>query len=133
MSGTDYAKALGVAVFLMVLNVSIAYGVVAVYAYLIEPGHEQAFYEAAAQRIAPWSSIFAGIPLFYFASRFLARRAPHRNGATFGLAMAGGYAVVDIAILASAAALPAMLGFFAASIASKAIAAWLGGQHSGHH
>lgn len=64
MQALDYLKAFGVSLLLLVSNVLIAFGVMAVYGHLIDPGHDQAYYEAAALRIAPWSSVVAGAALF---------------------------------------------------------------------
>ena len=126
MKGSDYIKAFLAAIALMIINVAVSYGVVAVYAYLIEPGHEPAFYEAAAQDIAPWSSVIAGFILFFIAGRYFAKRKPERNGIAFALTMAGGYAIVDVAILMAVGVLVSLTGIFILSMSTKAIAAYLG-------
>ena len=56
MKPIDFAKAAGVAVAVLVLNVLIAILVVFVYSVLIDPGHPREYYDAAAPRIAPWCS-----------------------------------------------------------------------------
>lgn len=101
MSGLDYIKALGVALLLMVLNVAASFGVVAAYAYLIEPGHEAAYYEAAAQSIAPWSSVFVGALLFFVAAWFFGARKPARPALAFALTFAAIYTAIDFAIIAA--------------------------------
>lgn len=77
MNALDFVKAFGVALLLMVLNVTASFGVVAVYAYLIEPGHEAAYYETAAQSIAPWSSVFAARCCSSWRRGSLAYASPH--------------------------------------------------------
>ncbi len=116
---TDFAKAVGVALVIMMANVAISYGVVAVYAYFIEPGHDGAFYEASAQRIAPWSSVVAGGFLFFGALYWLTRRTPDRHAIGFALAVASSYAAFDLAILAGAGALPSLGGIVALSLLTK--------------
>lgn len=130
MNLLDFLKALGVALLLMVLNVVAAFGVVWVYSMFIEPGHDEAFYAAAAQRIAPWSSIFAGVLLFFLGSWLLAWRRTGRNGYLFAAAVVGVYAAIDVSVLLAAGATAAMSAIVAASMLSKLGAAlagaWLG-------
>ncbi len=54
-------------------QIAAAFGWVAVYSYLINPGQPFATYEAHAQASGAWVSIFAGAPIFYAASRWIAR------------------------------------------------------------
>lgn len=126
MNLLDFAKALGVALLLMVLNVAAAFGVVAVYSFLIEPGHEPAFYQDAAQRIAPWSSILAGAVLFFLAALWLSWRRTGRNGFAFAATFVIIYAAIDIAVIAAAGALGALGGMVVGSMVSKLAAALLG-------
>ncbi len=123
---TDIPKAIGVALVIMVVNVAISYGVVAVYAYFIEPGHDAAFYEASAQRIAPWSSVVAGVFLFFGALYWLTRRTPDRHAIGFALAVALAYATFDLAIVGGTGALPSLAGIVALSLSTKFAAAIAG-------
>ena len=77
MTAADFGKAAGVALAIMIVNVAISFGVVAVYSIAVDPGHDQAYYEAAAQWIAPLSSIAFGWILFLCASFVLARKPSH--------------------------------------------------------
>ncbi len=130
MKGLDYLKASGVALLLMVLNVAASFGVVAVYAYLIEPGHEAAYYEAAAQRIAPWSSVFVGALLFFLAAWFFGVRKPARSAIFFALTFAAIYTAIDFAIIAAVGGLPHLGLVVWISVAAKFSAAALGAQLS---
>ncbi len=56
MNFAEFTKALGVSLFVLVLTLAASFPMVAVYAYLIEPGHPPEFYSEAANWIAPWSS-----------------------------------------------------------------------------
>jgi hypothetical protein len=97
MKPIDFAKAAGVAVAVLVVNVLIAILVVLVYRFAIEPGHESEFYDEAALRIAPWCSHIAGTALFFGAGYLFTRRRPDRNGLLFALAFTVLYALIDAA------------------------------------
>lgn len=126
MTALDYVKALGVALLLMVLNVAASFGVVAVYAYGIEPGHEPAYYEAAAQRIAPWSSVFVGALLFFAAAWFFGSRRPARSALAFALTFAAIYTAIDFAIIAAVGGLSHLGVVVLISVAGKFTAATAG-------
>jgi len=99
MQPIDYLKALGVALATLFVTLAASFPMVAVYAYFIEPGHDQAFYNAAAQWIAPWSSYIFG-PILFFAFNFwLARRSPARNAIAFAISSIVLYVAVDLSLL----------------------------------
>lgn len=126
MTIMDFVKAFGVAVLLVALNVVIAFGVMWVYGNFINPGHEPAFYQQEAQRIAPWSSLVAGVFLFFLAGWEFAQRKPARNALMFAATFAIVYIILDVGIIAAAGALSALGMIVAASMASKLIAALAG-------
>jgi hypothetical protein len=126
MTAIDYAKAFGVALLLMVLNVAVSFVVMAVYGYLIDPGHEPSYYESAAQRIAPWSSVFAGALLFFVAAWLFGLRKPARPALAFALLFTTIYTLIDLSIIAAVGALASMGYIVAISIAAKFAAAFLG-------
>ena len=68
---------------------------VAIYSYVINPGQPVATYQAHAQVAGPWVSILAGAPIFYAASRWIARTRPT------ALALFAIFFVVDGALLVS--------------------------------
>jgi len=126
MTAIDFAKAFGVAVGILVVNVAISFAVVAAYSVWVEPGHDQAYYEAAAQWIAPWSSVAFGWLLFFIACYVLSR-GPKRNALAFALAVFAAYAAIDIGILSAACAMSsAFVPFVALSLTSK-LAGEIGG------
>jgi hypothetical protein len=123
MKPRDYAKAAGVAIVLLALNVLIAILVVFGYSILIEPGHPREFYDAAALRIVPWCSHIAGTALFFAAGYLFARRRPQRNGFLFATAFTALYAIID----AAAVGFVGVFGIrFALSMLAKFLAALLG-------
>ena len=95
----DYAKATGVAIAVLIVNILISIFVVLIYAFAIEPGHPSEFYDAAALRIAPWCSHTAGTALFFGAAYWFTTRRPERNGYLFALAFTALYAFIDSAIM----------------------------------
>jgi hypothetical protein len=131
VTAVDFAKAFALAFGILVVNVAISFGVVAVYSTWVEPGHDQAYYEAAAQWIAPWSSIAFGWLLFFIACHFFSRR-PERNALAFAIAVFLAYAAVDLGILFAAGAAATLLPIVALSLASKLVGAiggvWMAGR-----
>jgi hypothetical protein len=131
VTAIDFAKAFGVAVGILVVNVAISFGVVAAYSVWVDPGHDQAYYEAAAQWLAPWSSVAFGWLLFFIACMLLSRR-PERNALAFAIAVFAFYAAIDLGILFAAGALGALVPFVALSLASKLVGAiggvWMAGR-----
>jgi len=76
-----------------VTQIAAAFGWVAIYSYLINPGQPFATYQAHAQVSGPWVSIIAGAPIFYAASRWIARTLPT------ALALFGIFLVIDGGLL----------------------------------
>lgn len=116
------------ALLIMAVNVGISILYMVVYGYLINPGQPNQHYQDHVQIAAPYSSIIAGAPLFYLAGRFLTRRWPAAARVKAALLMALVYAVIDLAALASAGFQTRLMIFTAISLATKFIAAYLGGQ-----
>jgi hypothetical protein len=110
----------------MFVNVLISVLVIVVYSYAIAPGHDEAFYQAAAERIAPWSSVVFGAPLFFGAVYWLGRKRPERNAVAFALTCVGIYAALDITIILSVGG--TLLGVVALSMSTKLLGAYLGGR-----
>jgi hypothetical protein len=57
-------------------QIAAAFGWVAIYSSLVNPRQPMATYQAHAQASGPWVSIIAGAPIFYAASRWIARSLP---------------------------------------------------------
>ncbi|MGI8979848.1 MAG: hypothetical protein ACR2FY_11540 [Pirellulaceae bacterium] len=123
MKPMDFAKAAGVAIVVLVLNVLIAVLVIVAYSIVIEPGHPKEYYDAAALRIAPWCSHIFGTALFFAAGYFFARRRPERNGLLFAVAFTVLYAIIDSATVGFVGALSVEHGL---SMLAKLLAALAG-------
>jgi hypothetical protein len=125
----DIAKATGVAILLLVLNVSIAILVILVYSYLIDPGHPTEYYNQAALKIAPWCSHTAGTALFLVAGYLLTKWRPERNGYLFATTFTVLYIIIDAATVGFAGVLEmefalSMLAKFVAALAGVVLAVW---------
>ena len=59
-----------------------AFAWVAIYSYLINPGHDSPYYQNYAEFASPIVSIVVGIPYLFFASRWVGRKAGTRAVAT---------------------------------------------------
>ena len=111
----------------MIVNVLISVLYVVVYSYLIDPGHEEAYYQAHAQVAAPYSSIIAGIPLMFLAGRWIGSKFPKGNSVKAALLVWLVYFLIDFTIIMAAGALSQIAVLFAISFATKFGAAFLGG------
>jgi hypothetical protein len=131
MTAIDFVKAFAVGFGILVVNVAISFAVVAAYALWVEPGHDAAYYEAAAQWIAPWSSVAFGWLLFFIACYVLSRR-PERSALAFAIAVFAAYAALDLGILFAAGALSPFPPIVGLSLASKLVGAiggvWMAGR-----
>jgi len=83
----------------LVITVAASFPMVAFYAYFIEPGHPQEFYNEAALWIGPWSSYVLGPVCFLAFNFWLARRSPERNAMVFAAATIGLYVLLEIAMM----------------------------------
>lgn len=128
MSAIDYLKAAGVAVGVIVITMAASFPMVAFYAYLIEPGQDQGFYNEAAQWIAPWSSYILGPIVFFAFNYWLARKSPERSAYLFASASIIAYLVIDLSMVpALGGDITSFLSFgFAFWVALKLAGALLG-------
>lgn len=119
----SWLRALVGAIGAEVATIACAVGWVAIYSHLIKPGQALEHYQAHAQQSAPWVSVIAGAPIFYAASRWIARTRAS------ALALFGAYVLLDACLIALSGErverLP--LGFIAASWLTKLIACYWGG------
>jgi hypothetical protein len=112
----------------MILNVLIHVLFMVVYGYLIDPGHDEAYYQAYAQVSAPYSSIIAGMPLMFLAGRWIGKKFPKGNSVKAALFAWFVYFLIDFAIIAAVGALTQIALLFTISFATKLAAAYLGGR-----
>lgn len=122
--GIRWGAAVIGAIVAEVAQVAAAFGWVAIYSYLINPGQSMAVYHAHAISSGPWVSIIAGFPIFYAASRWIAQ------GVSTALALWAIFLAVDIALFVASVmqgqSVPLLLA--GASYLSKLLACYLGGR-----
>ncbi|MBK9251767.1 MAG: hypothetical protein IPM70_07620 [Proteobacteria bacterium] len=103
-----------------------AFGWVAIFSHVIQPGRPFEEYQAHAQVSGPWVSIIAGILIFYAASRWIA------GSKRTAMALFGVFLLIDTALLiatwGSATHVPWLL--YAVSYVSKGFACYLGGRYA---
>lgn len=99
MEKLDYLKALGFAILVLVVTMTLSIPMVALYRYAIEPGQPPQFYMQAAQWIAPWSSHILG-PLIFLAINYrVAKQQPNRHAKLFATITIILYVIVDFGML----------------------------------
>jgi hypothetical protein len=118
MGVVDFLKAAVTAIGILVVNVAISFGAVATYSVFIDPGRKAAYYEAAAQWIAPLSSIAFGWILFFLAMLVMSNK-PGRSALLFALVTFAVYAAIDLSLISAMGALSALGPTIAVSLASK--------------
>jgi len=120
-----WGAAVGGALLAEVALVIAAFLWVAIYGYVLNPGQPQNVYEQHAQASGPWVSLIVGFPIFYFASRWIARSLPT------ALALFGVFLTVDgiLLLLMGGQAAIAILWLIVLNFATKLLACWLGGRH----
>ena len=97
MKPIDFAKALALAVVILAAIFAIAYPSVAIYVFLIAPGHPAMFYAKAAEDwIVPWSVHIGGSLLFFLAGWLFTGRVRHRNAYAFIAATCAWYLAIDL-------------------------------------
>ncbi len=88
----------GLVVLLHIILIILSILEVAVYSYLIEPGHDEAYYQEHAQVSAPWvSGIFGFVLTFLFVKLFIDRNR-HRH-LLFAIGLPLVYVALDVLIL----------------------------------
>ena len=108
----------GLALGVMATNIAISILYMVVYSYLIDPGHEKAYYEAHIQVAAPYCSIIAGVPLMFLVGWWL--------GLQPAILVWAIYAVIDLAIFTASGPTVRMGMLVGVSLISKLASAYLG-------
>ena len=93
-----WLKLLGWAILIHIILIVLSILEVVAYSTIINPGHEQSFYEQHAQTTAPYISIIFGIILFFFISRLLVKKR-YYNRQVIALALPITYIIIDIIIM----------------------------------
>ena len=118
------------AIVVGILNVLCFFLFMVAYSYLLDPGHDQNYYQDAANRFGPYSSIICGMPLMYLAGRWIGKRVGPQLAVTGALLVWAIYFVLDLTIVAASGALMSILWLFVISFATQVAAVYLGGRHA---
>ncbi len=119
--------ALPTAIIAGVANVTLFFLFMVLYGHVIKPGHEDSFYQEAANRFGPYASIIGGIPVF-FVTGLVLRRFLGTRALKIGIAAWAIYFVLDVAIIVTAASdkFLSFLPLIVISFATKLVAIYFG-------
>lgn len=108
-----------------VANVMLFFLFMVVYGHVINPGHQESYYQEAAGRFGPYASIVGGIPIMYITGRIL-RGLLGNNAVKAGIAAWAVYLAVDLAILVAVGQFTSFLPQIAVSFVTKLAAVCFG-------
>lgn len=123
MQNSKLWAALPTAILAGVANVFLFFLFMVLYGHVIVPGHEDGYYQEAANRFGPYASIIGGMPVFFVAGLVL-RRFLGQRALRVGIAAWCIYVALDTAIILAAASeqflnfLPLMVVSFATKLAA---------------
>jgi hypothetical protein len=100
---------------------------VAIYSYLINPGHDLPYYQNHAQFASPIVSVAVGIPYLFFAGRWVGRKASTRAVAA-GLCVWLILFVIDVLLILVGGLNTYAGAMMAISHLTKMLAAYFGGK-----
>jgi hypothetical protein len=116
----------GIAVLVMVANVLVSILYMVVYSYLIDPGHDQQYYNSHIQVAAPYSSIVAGIPLMFLAGYLIGGWWEGKFAVEAALTVWIVYVLIDFAAIMAAGFTSRIAILFAISFVTKLAAIYIG-------
>lgn len=119
------------AIFILVVNVILSILYMVFYAYLINPGHDEQFYQEYVKTSAPICSIVFGIPLFYVVCRWLVGKWEKDFALKSAISVWIVYALIDVTILLIAGLTLQIVFLMTISLVTKLIAAYFGGINAG--
>ena len=91
------AKALTLAIVIMVMQLLLSYPAVVIYSVLIAPpGQSEGSYAAAAMQVITWWARIGGTVMFFFAGWLFTGRQRTRNAYAFVAAMCGWYLLLEL-------------------------------------
>jgi hypothetical protein len=119
------AQLAGVAVLVLVANVAASFLYMVFYSYVIDPGHDAAYYNAHIQKAAPYCSIVAGIPLMFLAGWWVTGWS-RQTGARPAWIIWLVYGVIDLGVLLAAGMTARVALLFVLSFGTKLAAVLYG-------
>jgi len=127
MNAKRLAWIIGAGLLILVVNVGLSVVYMIFYGYVINPGHDEQFYQDHVKIAAPYCSIVFGIPLFYLVCRWIGGRWERAFAIKAAISVWIVYALIDLSIVAASGVTFSDAGFVAVSLITKLISAYLGG------
>src|SRR5262245_34424986 len=122
---------IGAAILVLAINVGVSFLYVAIYSYLINPGHDEQYYQEYAKEAAPYSSIVAGVPLMFLICWWVGGWWEAGFAVKAALLVWLVYAVIDLAVVVAegvSKGVPTrMIVVIAISLITKLAASYSGG------
>jgi hypothetical protein len=120
------ARLTGVALLVLAANVAASVLYMVIYGHVIDPGHDQQYYNDHIQVAGPYCSIVAGIPLMFFAGRWVAGWWDRALGVRAAWVVWLALAVIDLAVVLAVGVSLGVGALVAVSLGTKLAAALLG-------
>lgn len=120
------ASLVGVSLLAMVSNVAFSVLYMVVYSYLIDPGHDNKYYQDHIQIAAPYCSVIAGIPIMFAAGWVVSGWWQGKFAVKPAVVVWIAYALIDLVILLAAGITFRVGVLFVISFATKLVAIYLG-------
>ncbi len=98
MRPIDFAKAFGLGVLILALNLALLFALGFVYATFIDPGHPAEYYVPIYPKLGDWSAPIGAIGMLFLTTWGFGVRRPERNALAFGAAVYVSYFAVDTAL-----------------------------------
>jgi hypothetical protein len=131
MTISRLAWIIGAAILVLAINVAVSILYITIYSYLINPGHDELYYQEYAQTVAPYSSIIAGMPLMFLICWRVGTWWEADFAVKAVLLVWLVYAVIDVLVLVAvvlSTGVPTWLIFITAiSLITKLAASYFGG------
>jgi hypothetical protein len=121
------ARIIGATIFILIVNVAMSFLYIAFYSYFINPGHDEQFYQEYAMSAAPYCSIIAGIPIFYFVCCWIGSKWESNFAVKAALLVWLVYVLIDLSILTATGFTLTLAVIAAISCLTKLASAYLGG------
>lgn len=127
MNAKRLAWIIGAALLILVVNVALSVVYMVFYSYLVNPGHDEQFYQEHVKVAAPYCSIVFGIPLFYFVCRRLGGRWEKDFAVRAAILAWVVYVFIDLSIVAASGITLSVGILVTVSLITKLISAYFGG------
>lgn len=119
-------KLIGLAILTMITLVIISFLEVAVYSYVINPGHEESVYEQHANSSAPYISGIFGFVIFFLVARYWKKKG-YENASRLVILFPLVYLLLDVIIITAAGVKWSdFLTIFAIANGAKFLGSYLG-------